>query len=223
MKNLFQKAIGVTLGGVVAVGLATNASAMSMTVDTVLADDSSIATADATVDMMASGNVLTITLANLFNGSGAGGLLTGLAFNMPDNVDILGGTVVLASGSTIVSSGALNGSGAGTVISGEWGFRNGISGHFNDFGTATDTQVSAMVADGTTKFSDAWLEKPEYLDGPEFGLLGPIGTSGGNTAIRNSVVITLTLSRDVNGGFLNGIESGVVAVTYGSPTGVSVP
>jgi hypothetical protein len=193
-----------------------------MTVDVVLADDAGITTADASVEMTISGSTLTIYLRNLLSGGpvGAGGLLSGLAFDMPDNYEILGGSVAVGTDS-FIRGGVLNGSGAGTSVSGEWGYGNAVSGHFN--GLAVDSQVSAMEADSSTKFSNTSIENPVVLNGPEFGLLGTGEDRGGLTAIEDRVVITLNLNHSPNGGFLNSIQGGIVAVTYGSPTGSRVP
>jgi hypothetical protein len=204
------------------VAVSSSANAVPITVDTVIADDASITTASASVDMTVSGSTLTITLRNLLSGgpTGAGGLLTGIGFDLPDNVDIRSGSVVVGSGSRI-RGGSLNGSGAGTSVSGEWGFNNGTSGHFN--GLAIDTQISTMTADASSKFSNTPIDGPAGLSGPDFGLLGIRGNRGGLTAIENSIVITLLMNRTLNGGFLDSVQGGLVAVTFGSPTGAAVP
>jgi len=200
-----------------------SAKAVPITVDTVLAD---VAGQTASVDMTLSGSILTITIVNTTGAvgpSGAGGLLTGIAFTMPGNVVIVtsGSGVAVAAGSTI-QGGSLSGSGGGTQLLGEWGYANGPgSGHFN--GLAVDTQVSTMVADTDTQFG-ASIDNPDGLGGPEYGVMRTGGDRGGQTAINNSIVITLQLSSAPNGNFLQGIEGGLVAVTFGSPTGgTSVP
>jgi MYXO-CTERM domain-containing protein len=145
--------------------------------------------------------------------------LTGLAFDMPGSYDILSGTVKI-NGSTVI--GNVNPIPAGGDVSGEWGYHNGVSGHFN--GLAVDTQVSTMEADTSVKFSNTPIDDPAGLNGPEYGLLGGAGEDpGGLAAIKSSVIIELTLNGTPNGGFLNSINGGIVAVTYGSPTGVPEP
>jgi hypothetical protein len=204
-----------------------SATAIPITVDMVLADNPSITTADASVDMVidpSNSRQLIITLRNLLSGGprGAGGLLTGIAFDLPDDMNIQSGSVVVGTGSQILG-GSLNSAGGGTDVSGEWGFLNGISGHFNDAALTTDTQVSAMGADVSNKFSTTRIDPPTVLDGPDFGLLGVGENRGRQTAIEDSVIITLLMDHTLNGGFLNGINGGIVAVTYGSPTGATVP
>ena len=104
-------------------------------------------------------------------------------------------------------------------VSGEWGFANGASGHFN--GLDVDALVSTMAADTSSTFGGGSLKKPDDLAGPDFGLLAKGGNAGGIAAISDSILITLNLKGTYTGSDLVGdINSGVVAVTFGSPTGV---
>lgn len=225
MKNSRDKALGV-LGALVAAGalmLPSSARAVSIGVDQILADQPT--GLSGTVDMSLSGNVLTITLVNTSaagSATGANGLLSGLAFNLPGYsgaVNIVGGSVTLGAGSSLVNSPAGD-------LSKEWGFQNSSApGHFN--GLAVDTVVATMQADTTTKFAAGNITLPDVLDGPEYGLVRTGGDPGGLSAVENSVVITLVLSKTIAGGdvsaYLGRINDGLVAIEFGSPTGGSVP
>ena len=82
-----------------------------------------------------------------------------------------------------------------------------------------------MVADTSALFSNTPVENPAGLNGPEFGLLGAGGDPGGLTAIENSLVFSLVLNGIpvLPADYLNRIDQGTVAVTYGSPSGKGVP
>ena len=221
MKNNRDKALGV-LGALAAAGalmFPSSAQAVSIGVDQILADQPT--GLSGTVDMTLSGNVLTITLVNTSaagSASGANGLLSGLAFNLPGYsgaVDIIGGSVILGPGSSFVNSPVGD-------LSKEWGFQNSNApGHFN--GLAVDTVVATMEADTTTKFAGGNITLPDVLDGPEYGLVRTGGNAGGLSAVQNSVVVTLTLSKTIAPGdyatYLGRINSGLVAIEFGSPTG----
>lgn len=214
LANLKHMAVLVAAGGILTGQYC--AQATSIMVDQIIANPVS-GTLSGTVDMTLSGNTLTITLRNTSTSSdiGANVILTGLAFDLPNSIDITGGSVSTAAGS-IVLGGSMNNSSGN--VSGEWGYQNGNSGHFN--GLATDTQVSAMEADSNAKFSNTPIDSPAVLNGPEFGLLATGGDRGGLTAIRDSVVITLNLSGTVPANLVSTIDGGLVALTFGSPTGV---
>ncbi len=155
-------------------------------------------------------NTLNIRLVNTSSATaptGAGGLLTGLAFDLPHGVDVLGGSVSLYNGSVFVNSSTINPS---TV----WGFQNASApGHFN--GLAVDTVIACMSADTTQPFLGS-----SVLAGPNYGLLSNNGSAGGLPGIQNGIVISLNLSGSVS---LTDINNGLVAIEFGSPTGGSVP
>lgn len=225
MKRTRKGALSV-LVGLAAAGalvLPNSANAVSINVDQILADAPT--GLSGTVDMALSGNTLTITLVNTSaagSASGANGLLSGLAFNLPGysgGVDIVSGSVVLNAGSTLINSPAGN-------LSKEWGFQNASApGHFN--GLAIDTVVATMVADTTTKFATGSITLPDNLDGPEYGLVRTGGNPGGLSAVQNSVIITLVLDKSISAAdiatYLGRINDGLVAIEFGSPTGGSVP
>ena len=78
-----------------------------------------------------------------------------------------------------------------------------------------------MAADTSSTFGGGSLKKPDDLAGPDFGLLAKGGNAGGIAAISDSILITLKLNGTYTGSDLVGdINNGVVAVTFGSPTGV---
>jgi hypothetical protein len=225
MKNNLTKLLVAVSLSVAVCAFQPNAEAVSITVDTILADNP--ADLSASVDMVLSGSVLTITLRNTSTGgaSGAGGLLSGLAFAMPGSISIASGTAYVPLTGPLASSVVNNvnavpivGGGQYGDVSGEWGYANAVGGHFS--GLAVNRQVSTMQADTSTRFSNTPIDKPLVLDGPEYGLMRTGGDAGGNAAIMDTLVITLNLGREPNNaqGLLSSIEAGTVAVTFGSPT-----
>lgn len=199
-------------------GVCTSVNAVSVTVDTILADEPS--GLSATVDMKLSGSQLVITVVNTSTTPpvGANGLLSGLAFALPNGCNIVSGTVLVAGGSTVV--GNINSIPGGNNVSGEWGYNNARSGHFNDANLAVDTQVSTMTADAGTPFSVTPIDSPTDLSGPDYGVLATGGDPGGLAGVRNSIVITLNLNKAPGGTLVPLIDQGTVAVTFGSPSGV---
>jgi len=222
MKIIPKGAAALAATALLVVGVNNSVHAVAIGVDVVLADDPGISTSDASVDFSVSGSTLTIVLQNVLAGGpgGADGLLTGLAFDLPDGYAISSGTA-LATGSTVV--GNINPVPGGNDVSGEWGYQNGSAGHFNGAGLAVDTQVSTMVADTSAPFSGTGIDNPANLSGPDYGLLAVGGSPGGLAAVQDSITITLTLNNSVTDAtaFLDGIDGGVVAVTYGSPISLS--
>lgn len=218
MNKLTKRALGAATGTMLLCGICTSVNAVSVTVDTILADEPT--GLSATVDMTLSGSQLVITVVNTSTTPpvGANGLLTGLAFALPNGCDIVSGTVLVAGGSTVI--GNINSIPGGNNVSGEWGFSNARSGHFNDANLAVNTQVSTMSADAGTLFSNTPIDGPAGLTGPDYGVLATGGDPGGLAAIRNSIVITLNLNKAPGGTLVSLIDQGTVAVTFGSPSGV---
>ena len=202
------------LSALCAAGTQLPTNATSVTIDQILAD--APAGLSGVLDMVAKGNTLTITLQNtsITSEIGANALLTGLAFNLPSGLSI-------ASGSASIGGSFVNFNPTPASlkdVSGEWGFANGASGHFN--GLDVDALVSTMAADTSGTFGGSSLKKPDDLAGPDFGLLAKGGNAGGLAAISDSILITLNLTGTYSGDLVGDINSGVVAVTFGSPTGV---
>jgi hypothetical protein len=147
----------------------------------------------------ASGSVLEIILtettpAAASDISGAGAILTSIGFVLPDAAVIVGGDVIIASGSQSV------GFDQGDVpqltnVNGEWGATIGgeapigLDSYEFDF-------VSSMGAH-TTPFADVSLNNLDgsasSLDGPQGGLLDDSAARGGLGVIDNSVFISLLL------------------------------
>lgn len=204
--------------GLLAGSLGT-AQALQITPDVILAN--APAGLSATVNMSVLGSVLTITLQNTSiagSATGADGLLTGIAFSLPSAYTINSGMALIGAGSTVANQG--NPIPGGNNISGEWGYQNTVSGHYN--GLDVNRQVSTMEADTAVKFSNTPIDKPDVLGGPDFGLVSKVGDPGGLTAIADSGVFVLNLSESVAAGdieaFLAAIERGIVALTFGSPS-----
>ena len=207
---------------------ASAANAVPITVDEVLFD-SGIVTNDTllsgTVDMVYSGGVLTITLRNTSAdaaGSGAGILLTGVAFQLPAGVSITGGTATMGS-STAVNFTAP----AGGNISSEWGYDQGSlhSGAFlNNAAYSYNAVVAAMESMTIAQFAPGSVGAPTNLGGPDFGAISASETdAGGQEAVRDSVRIALNLGGTVPSNIVSLIESGNVGISFGSPNVSSVP
>lgn len=186
-----------------------------------------------TVDMSLSGNNLTIRLTNTSpeqaSAVASQNLLTGIGFSLPNGMWISSGFVDMDDSTAINFTEPGNG-----LVSGEWGWDDqGLdSGPFqnvSDDGVAysiVNTVVSAMEASTTVKFSNVPLEKPAVLDGPEFGLLTDSvadTVAGGNNAIKDHVIITLSLGGSLAANLINFIDSGDVVLSFGSPDTSTVP
>ena len=223
MKSLAKYGIRLLASMLLVVGLAQNAKAIDITVDQIIANFPENLAGTVTMDVV--GGQLCIVLTNTSTSAitGADALLTGIAFDM-GSVSLTGGSAAINSGSTGVNTKTNPDTSlpTGTDMSGEWGYMNSPidSGHFG--GLAVSTSVSTMEADADTVFDPlAVIETPNGLNGPEFGMLKTGGDSGGLGYIENSIRIYLDLDEDVGDGvdFLNGINDGHVAITFGSPTG----
>jgi len=130
-------------------------------------------------------------------------LLTGVSFDLglagvnPGDPAITSGTVKIGptSQSMNFDTGVYD---SGDDVSGEWGYGNsGGSGHLPNL-------VVAMSAQ-STPFGNDNLDGPDSLDGPQCGLIAASMPEplGGLAAIKDQVIITLTLDRPVDDlGFL---------------------
>lgn len=175
-----------------------------------------------TIDMTFAGSVLTITLTNTSadaaSNDSAGNLLTGIGFNLPPGMSIRSGSLSM-SGETAVGFTA---PGDGNV-SQEWGYDNGPlkSGGFLGIAVHTvNTAVSSMESQTDTRFAMGSLFNPPQLNGPDGGLLSAnfTGTLGnGEEAIRDSVVIRLTLNGTYADNLLTFIDTNPVVLSFGSP------
>lgn len=206
---------------------APSAGAVPITVDEILYDSSTNASLlSGTVDMSLLGNLLTITLTNTSAdaaGSGAGILLTGIGFNLPSGVSILGGSASMLGSTAVGFTAPLLGS-----VSREWGYDSPPlhSGALLGVAALTyNTSVSSMESATTSQFQSGSIGNPPNLGGPDFGLVSASETGSlgnGNEAIRSSIYITLVLAGAVPLNLLQSIESSNVALTFGSPDATSI-
>ncbi len=223
------------LGAAALLGLHTSASALSIiTVDERLAPgDVNAAYLSGNVWMALSGSQLTITLQNTSTrdaGSGAGVVLTGLGFNLPDGMSISGGSAVMGSPDIAGTLGnAINFiKPAGGNVSQEWGYDTSGLDSGALIGHSVNNSISSMESQTTDQFQNGSLVPPPNLDGPDMGLLSAAFTAAdlgtGVEAIQDTLTVTLNLSGTYSGDLLAFIDSGNVALTFGSPGGTpSVP
>jgi hypothetical protein len=195
------------------------AMATPVTVDEILFDSGGTTNPgllSGTVDMTFSSGVLTILLTNTsadLAGSGAGVLLTGIAFQLPSDVSVTGGAAYIGSGSSAVGF-------SGTNISSEWGYD--LSPLFSGlFATGAvleyNTAASSMESMTTDRFATGSLGTPPGLGGPDFGAISNFETdASGQEAIRDTIRITLNLS-GATSGIVNTINGGNVGISFGSP------
>ncbi len=219
----------VQLGILAVVGLAMQASAVPISVDQIIYENTgggNPAALAGTVNMSVSGSTLTIVLRNTSTATGATpgsfNLLTGVGFNLPTGVTIGSGSAALTAGSTGVN---WNSAVLGNNVSQEWGYDNNVtSGPFQDVTTLdVNTAVSAMTSSSDSKFQAGQLLPPEVLNGPEMGLLSAaVSTSeaGGLYAITDSVTISVNLSGSYGGDLLAFIQANPVVLSFASPNAV---
>lgn len=208
--------------------LAAPALADSITVDEILYPESTVTDPSVyagTVDMTydSGTKVLTIVLTNTSTGSagpqGADNLLTGIGFNLPDGLSIVGGSANMTGSSAIGFSFP-----SGGDVSEEWGFDTPDldSGALLDLATGTyNAAASSMESQTTNQFQAGSIASPPNLDGPDFGLLSKALSGAvlgsGVEGIQDSLTITLQLSGNFGGDLLSFIERHDVALTFGSP------
>jgi hypothetical protein len=218
----------VALGGTALALLGVQSSALAINIDQILAPgDVDAGQLSGIVDMSLSGNTLTIQLKNTSGdaaGSGAGVLLTGIGFALPDGVTISGGKVVMGASAPVGFTKPADGD-----VSSEWGWDDGglKSGALQHTTQPVNTSVSSMESQTTAQFAPGSLVNPPNLDGPDMGLVSTSeldGLGNGVEAIKDSVTITLNLVGELPNGLLDQIENGWVALTFGSPdSGTTVP
>ena len=214
------------------ISVASHTCADMITVDEYLfeGDAGNGALLKGTVDMVLSGQTLTIVLTNTSPsgtpGGGASNLLAGLGFSMPGSIAIDSGTA------TVPGSSNVNFNWIGHTVGnvgGEWGFDTSPldgGGHFGFGGDAPsaiggyNTSISSQTNDVVALFGgDDLGPPPDGINGPDFGLLSSsvaAGAAGGLEAIHGPLTIVLTLTGDTTG-LLDTIEAGNVALAFGSP------
>jgi len=207
-------------------GFGVSASAAPITIDEVLyASGTNASLLSGLVDMSLVGNELQITLTNTSAdaaGSGAGILLTGIAFQLPTGISVTGGSASM-TGSTAVGFTAP----ASGDVSQEWGFDSQPldSGAFQGVGALSyNTAAGSMVSITTSQFAAGSISQPPNLGGPDFGLVSSSETDAlgsGVEAIRSTIYLRLVLSGTVPGDLVSQIESGNVGVSFGSPDSTS--
>ncbi len=206
---------------------------LSMNIDEKLfaGDPSNASNLSGTVDMTVSGSTLTIVVTNtttsiVVEGNGAGNLLTGVGWTMPDGFSISSGSATVEAGSEV------GGWGPATDVSPEWGFANVVdSGHFDGSPSyyLYKNVVGTVTADLDSLFALGNLGGPNNnANGPDFGLLSDsvaVTAAGGQLAIQSPLTIVLTLNQSVSDptGFLNYINAHPVAIAFASPLTTSVP
>ena len=212
-----------TLACVATLLLAAGAKATLVTVDQVIYETGSgvvPGSLSGTVDVSVSGpSQLTILLRNtspdaaFANGSQPGSMiLSGLGLQLP-GVTIIGGSVMVNSGSIAVNFGA----GQDTVnIGNQWGYGNGAPGAFG--GTpgvlAVNSTMSSLAAEGPTRFIGP---PPPSIDGPAYGAISGANTKFGTSlaAVNDTVKIVLNLSGAAPS--VAAIDAGNVVLGFGSP------
>jgi len=174
-----------------------------------------------TADATFSSGVLTITLTNTSQdlgviGNFASALLAGIGFNLPTGVTI-------ASGSVALGGSSINNLPPSYNLNKEWGW----GGSQTPFTTgayligSVNTNVATLESSTNNDFFGSSKAK---LDGPSWGLLSQNQNwTGGLMNIEDAIVITLNLSGSFSGDLINFIDSGDLALAFGSSTANAVP
>ena len=227
--------------GIVALLLAPfQAWALSLNIDTVLYESEGVidpdqlsGTLDLTVTSVSGGWNLNFAAVNTTAGGvvtdGASSRwLTGFAFNL-GSLDVSSGSALIGPGSALYDNHEVWQAGAGSDISGDWGYFNGRTGHLNDFSTSTDTQVSTMQSDtGDNVFNEAlraFYDGHDGLSGPPMGLVSGNNALNGGWSIEDSLVVNLFVEDQFHTftGLESIIDGGEVVLTFGSPDAVPEP
>lgn len=167
---------------------------------------------------------------NITPGEPANSLLTSIAFDLPGDTEITGGTAELTAGSqSIEFDKIVQQLAGGDDVSVEWGYGNtggtGFGGLVNVVSALTAHASPFIVPDKKPGGEHPNLDGPRELDGPQCGLAVAGWVPGGLGGIENSVTIFAKLSNPLND--VSFILEGA-KVQYGSnfgllPNGPGVP
>ncbi len=217
LKNLVRKVSGVLAGLALMTGLSTAQAAQVATIDYV---GSSGLSANALFSLDQSGNTLVILLTNNsaapYGGSGVNGgsnmVLSSINFDLGE-IDITGGSIALAPGSTIVKrSGSSWNPQSGSDLSEKYGYSN--SGVGNS-GVAFANALHAVTShsNGGNNVTD-FTGDSGISGGLDYGLVAPGSTAFGNSKyVLDAVELRLFLSNPLTD--LNFLNSGSY-VEFGS-------
>jgi hypothetical protein len=208
---------------------AGSAQAIPITVDQIIYQNALGTTVDqsmlsGTIDVVAAGNTLTVTLTNTsadaaFVGGGSPGtmLLTGFGIQL-GALDILSGSVSVNGGSTALNFEVGQST---TDISNQWLYANqSIDGYSSIPGALTVDTITSSVANGQgTRFAGA---PPVGINGPDYGAISALETEFGLAiaGVSDSIVFTLTLDGTADTG---AIDAGNVVLAFGSPAVIPEP
>ena len=145
-------------------------------------------------------------------------LLTGISFNLGGTL-ITGGTTVIGPGSqSIAFNWVVTQLGPGDDVSGEWGYGNSVP-----FSTGMLSNLVSAMESHTTAMGSLNLDGPVELAGPAGGLCTapPLIDLGGQGAIADSIVITLSLNSSLGG--LDFIDTYGVVAEFGSDAAFLTP
>jgi PEP-CTERM motif len=215
-----RSALKVLVALVFVGSIGTSASAAPITIDEILyASGTDPVLLSGLVDITLSGNQLLITLTNTSvdeAGTGAGILLTGIAFQLPTGISVTGGSAYMGTSTAVGFTAPADGD-----VSEEWGFDSPPLNSGSFLGIADlsyNTAAGSMVSITTTQFQSGSIGDPVNLGGPDFGVISNSETDpGGQEAIRNTIYLTLLLSGTVPGNLVSLIEAGNVGISFGSP------
>lgn len=219
-----RRVVTLLLAAVVSVALPFQASAVPVGIDEVIVQgggDSSVLSG--TANFTVSGSTLTIVLANTSSGPTGGtaatNLLTGIGFNLPTGVTIANSgavnQVAITSGSSAINF-------TPPIVDSTWGAGNNPKA-INNITVGGDVNAAAATLQAFIDFDLAGVvQPPANVDGPSFGMSN-ISDTGGLSAVRNSLTLTLALAGTVPGDLLSRIDNGWVVLTFGSPNTARVP
>ena len=205
-------------------GAAQTASAVSITPDQIIyqsgASVPNPSQLSGTIDMTVSGTTMTILLKNTSPDSAASSaqsLLTGIGFQLPGAVTILGGQVFVGPSSVGVNFGAeFPNTAAGSDISAAYNYGNSA---FDGFGgiagvLSVNRAISSVNNGQATPFS---LTPATVINGPDYGAVSSLeaGLGNGTAAVKDTVRIVLNLSGATT---TSAIDAGNVILAFGSPT-----
>jgi len=155
--------------------------------------------------------------------SDAPGLLTSLAFDLPGQMSITGGSVTVTEGSKSINF--LVGTDpvfvfGGDDVSGEWGYGNSGTTGFDSLVNYVSTNTAGVVPFGGVNLDDT-----ESLNGPQGGLATPDWVHGGLGGIVDSVTFDLNLSGPLDS--VSFLDNGAI-IEFGSDerflsSGESIP
>ncbi|GMV94667.1 MAG: hypothetical protein AMXMBFR82_44450 [Candidatus Hydrogenedentota bacterium] len=174
----------------------------------------------ASVKFETSGNTLTITLSNTASGPALipADVLQAVFFDWAGAPSLTQQTATLAAGSSVLFPPSGNGTDGGNV-GGEFRYEGSLSGAPGGAGHGISASGLSPLF-GDANFSGANLQGPNAVNGMQYGIVPPSGTTGGNPPLTNGstafISSAVVFTFDITGLNLDVNDISNVSFQYGT-------